>query len=76
MEFDTFVTILKEDVGIKKENITVHDRLVDDLCMNSLSYMILISSVERRMKINIPVDRIRKIDTVGEFYSFVNDLCE
>ena len=52
MEFDTFVTILKEDVGIKKENITVHERLVDDLCMNSLSYMILISSVERRMKIN------------------------
>lgn len=76
MKFDMLVTIFKEDVGIKKENITKHDRLVDDLYMNSLSYMILISSVERRMGINIPIDRIRKIDTVGELYSFVNELCE
>lgn len=46
MEFDAFVTILKNDVGIMKENITMQDRLVEDLCMNSLSYMILISQLK------------------------------
>ena len=68
MEFDAFVTILKNDVGIMKENITMQDRLVEDLCMNSLSYMILISSIERKLEINFPIEQM---DTVGEFYSFI-----
>ena len=67
MEFDAFVTILKNDVGIMKENITMQDRLVEDLCMNSLSYMILISSIERKLEINFPIEQIKKMDTVGEF---------
>lgn len=71
MEFDAFVTILKNDVGIMKENITLQDRLVEDLCMNSLSYMILISSIERKLEINFPIEQIKKMDTVGEFYSFI-----
>ena len=71
MEFDAFVTILKNDVGIMKENITKQDRLVEDLCMNSLSYMILISSIERKLEINFPIEQIKKMDTVGEFYSFI-----
>ena len=71
MEFDAFVTILKNDVGIMKENITMQDRLVEDLCMNSLSYMILISSIERKLEINFPIEQIKKMDTVGEFYSFI-----
>ena len=70
MEFDAFVTILN-DVGIMKENITMQDRLVEDLCMNSLSYMILISSIERKLEINFPIEQIKKMDTVGEFYSFI-----
>lgn len=65
MEFDAFVTILKNDVGIMKENITMQDRLVEDLCMNSLSYMILISSIERKLEINFPIEQIKKMDTVG-----------
>lgn len=60
MEFDAFVTILKNDVGIMKENITMQDRLVEDLCMNSLSYMILISSIERKLEINFPIEQIKK----------------
>ena len=71
MEFDAFVTILKNDVGIMKENITMQDRLVEDICMNSLSYMILISSIERKLEINFPIEQIKKMDTVGEFYSFI-----
>ena len=71
MEFDAFVTILKNDVGIMKENITMQDRLVEDLCMNSLSYMILISSIERKLEINFPIEQIKKMDTVGEFPSFI-----
>ena len=71
MEFDAFVTILKNDVGIMKENITMQDRLVEDLCMNSLSYMILISSIERKLEINFPIEQIKKMDTVGVFYSFI-----
>ena len=71
MEFDAFVTILKNDVGIMKENIPMQDRLVEDLCMNSLSYMILISSIERKLEINFPIEQIKKMDTVGEFYSFI-----
>ena len=71
MEFDAFVTILKNDVGIMKENITMQDRLVEDLCMNSLSCMILISSIERKLEINFPIEQIKKMDTVGEFYSFI-----
>ena len=71
MEFDAFVTILKNDVGIMKENITMQERLVEDLCMNSLSYMILISSIERKLEINFPIEQIKKMDTVGEFYSFI-----
>ena len=71
MEFDAFVTILKNDVGIMKENITMQDRLVEDLWMNSLSYMILISSIERKLEINFPIEQIKKMDTVGEFYSFI-----
>ena len=71
MEFDAFVTILKNDVGIMIENITMQDRLVEDLCMNSLSYMILISSIERKLEINFPIEQIKKMDTVGEFYSFI-----
>lgn len=71
MEFDAFITILKNDVGIMKENITMQDRLVEDLCMNSLSYMILISSIERKLEINFPIEQIKKMDTVGEFYSFI-----
>lgn len=71
MEFDAFVTILKNDVGIMKENITMQDRLVEDLCMNSLSYMILISSIERKLEINFPIEQIKKMDTVGESYSFI-----
>ena len=71
MEFDAFVTILKNDVGIMNENITMQDRLVEDLCMNSLSYMILISSIERKLEINFPIEQIKKMDTVGEFYSFI-----
>ena len=71
MEFDAFVTILKNDVGIMKENITMQDRLVEDLCMNSLSYMILISTIERKLEINFPIEQIKKMDTVGEFYSFI-----
>ena len=71
MEFDAFVTILKNDVGIMKENITMQDSLVEDICMNSLSYMILISSIERKLEINFPIEQIKKMDTVGEFYSFI-----
>ena len=62
MEFDAFVTILKNDVGIMKENITMQDRLVEDLCMNSLSYMILISSIERKLEINFPIEQIKKME--------------
>ena len=68
MEFDAFVTILKNDVGIMKENITMQDRLVEDLCMNSLSYMILISSIERKLEINFPIEQIKKMDTDGGCY--------
>ena len=39
--------------------------------MNSLSYMILISSIERKLEINFPIEQIKKMDTVGEFYSFI-----
>lgn len=75
MEFSQMSELLKKECGVKKEVITEDDRLTEDLYMNSLSYMLLVVSIEKKLNISIPPDKLKNTETAGELYHFINEIC-
>ena len=57
-----------------KDEVTADSELIDDLGISSMDILFLITSLEEEFKIKIPVNAIRKMNTIADVAEIVDEL--
>lgn len=66
------ISIVSEQLGVPKEEITRESAFVDDLKADSLDVVELVMEFEDEFEITIPDDDYEKIRTVGDAIEYIN----
>ena len=66
------VSIVAEQMGVDKAQITPETSFVNDLGADSLDTVELVMELEEEFDVNIPDDAAEKIQTVGQAVSFID----
>lgn len=72
MSMDEFIEILKLYCD-KKEEILPTQRLREDLCMTSFSFMLLLVRLEDELSCTLKPDIFLGVETVQELYDKINE---
>jgi acyl carrier protein len=67
----TITQILEEKLGLNKKELKDDARFYQDLGVDSLDFIEVISEVERTYKIEIPDDDLGKLSNVGSFVNYI-----
>ena len=51
--------------------VSLDSSLLDDLSVDSLGLLLLISRIEEEFKVKIPEEMVEDFDTVNDIYSFI-----
>jgi len=68
--------VLVDDLGIPPEQITLASNLRDDLGMDSLDLVELVSALEDAVNQRVPAAALGEVHTVSDAVDFVVDLAE
>lgn len=68
---DRIRTIITEQLGVKKEEVTDEAKFIDDLGADSLDTVELIMALEEECGIEIPDEDAQKLTTVGEAIKYI-----
>jgi acyl carrier protein len=71
MVFKKLKFIIKEQTGIKEDEISMESSFVKDLGCDSLDLVLIAMAVEEDFKIEIPEDEAEKLVTVGEVVRYI-----
>ncbi len=71
--FDEVANIVAEKCGIELSQITRETSFQNDLSLNSLQLVESIVEVEERYNVEIPDNRLFKINTVGDLVDFLEE---
>ena len=67
----TITQILEEKLGLNNKELKDDARFYQDLGVDSLDFLEVISEVERTYKIEIPDDDLGKLGNVGSFVNYI-----
>ena len=68
---DRVKNVIKEQLGVKEEEITRDASLMDDLGADSLDLIELVMELEEEFAIEIPDEDAENIHTVGEVITYI-----
>ena len=69
--FDKVQTIISEQLGVEKSQVTKDANFANDLGADSLDTVELIMEFEKEFDIQIPDDQAENIATVGQAVSYI-----
>lgn len=64
-------SIIAEQLGVKKEEVTEEAKFIDDLGADSLDTVELVMALEEEFGIEIPDEDAEKMATVGEAIKYI-----
>jgi len=64
-------SIIAEQLGVKKEEVTEQSKFIDDLGADSLDTVELVMALEEEFGIEIPDEDAEKMGTVGEAVKYI-----
>jgi acyl carrier protein len=59
--------VLIEELGVKREQLALEARFVEDFNADSLTIVEIIMRIEDQFNVTIPDDEVEKISSVGDF---------
>lgn len=68
---DKIKSIIAEQLGVKKEEVTEGAKFIDDLGADSLDTVELVMALEEQFGIEIPDEDAEKMVTVGEAIKYI-----
>ncbi len=68
---DKVKSIIAEQLGVKKEEVTDNAKFIDDLGADSLDTVELVMALEEEFGIEIPDEDAEKMVTVGEATKYI-----
>jgi acyl carrier protein len=69
--FDRVQSIVAQQLGVKKSQVTKDTNFADDLGADSLDTVELVMAIEEEFAIEIPDEDAEKIATLGQAISFI-----
>lgn len=63
---------LVEEIEVEKESIADDSRLKDDLGIDSLDFVDIAVIVERKFGFKIKAEEMMSVQTLGEFYNYID----
>ena len=66
---------LKNVLGKKAENISLGQRLIEDLGVDSFATLELIFELEDTLDVKIPDSEVKKMITVGDVVTYIHNAC-
>ncbi len=70
---DKVKSIIAEQLGVKKDEVTEGAKFIDDLGADSLDTVELVMALEEEFGIEIPDEDAEKMVTVGEAVKYIED---
>ncbi|ACZ21347.1 MULTISPECIES: acyl carrier protein [Sanguibacter] len=64
--------IVAEETGLPADSVTSEKSFTDDLDIDSLSMMTIVTHAEDKFSVTIPDDEVKNLSTVGDAVSFIN----
>lgn len=64
--------IIEEVTGIEPSEVTPEKSFVDDLDIDSLSMMTIVTLAEEKFEVRIPDDEVKNLTTVQDAVSYIN----
>lgn len=66
-------SIIADQLGVKKEEITPQSSFIDDLGADSLDTVELVMALEDEFSIEIPDEEAEKMTTVGQVIKYIEE---
>jgi len=63
--------IVNEETGLDAESVQLDKSFTDDLDIDSLSMMTIVTLAEEKFSVRIPDDEVKNLATVGDAVSFI-----
>jgi acyl carrier protein len=70
---DGLIEIVVEETGLDPAEVTTDKNFADDLDIDSLSMMTIVTLAEDKFKVEIPDDAVKSLSTVGDAVTFIVD---
>jgi acyl carrier protein len=64
--------IVSEETGLPADSVTTEKSFTDDLDIDSLSMMTIVTLAEEKFSVRIPDDEVKNLTTVGDAVSYIN----
>ena len=71
--FEKLKSIVKDQLGVEEESITMDATFVDDLSADSLDIVELVMSIEEEFDMEIPDSDAEKIVTVSDVVEYIKN---
>ena len=71
--YEKLKSIVKEQLGVDEDNITMEATFIDDLSADSLDLVELIMSLEEEFDMEIPDSDAEKIITVSDVVTYIKN---
>lgn len=65
--------IVAEETGLPADTVTAEKSFTDDLDIDSLSMMTIVTHAEDKFSVTIPDDEVKNLTTVGDAVSFITN---
>ncbi len=72
--FEEIKAMLVEEMSIDENEIKVEAEFINDLGFNSLEVADLVSICEEKYNVELEEDKIKEIQTVGDFVNYLESL--
>lgn len=71
--FELIQGILSEELAMKPELITRESRLVEDLSVDSVTMMVIVSAIQDEKDIEVSDEMIKSVKTVGDIVDYLDN---
>jgi acyl carrier protein len=71
MVFEKVRSIIKEQLGVDEEKVTLEASIIDDLGADSLDVVDLVMSLEEEFDVEIPDEDVEGMKTVGDIVKYI-----
>jgi acyl carrier protein len=71
MVFEKVRSIIKEQLGVDEEKVTLEASIIDDLGADSLDVVDLVMSLEEEFDVEIPDEDVEGMKAVGDIVKYI-----